>query len=117
MNRDDKSKTGVTEPSESSTRRGFLRGAAGVSAGLLVVRAGWTAANRKRAVPKERVTVLPSCVGCTGCVSLCPTDAINVIGNDIEVTDKKCICCGYCAASCPVAGIRINRVGDGGQER
>ena len=117
MNKDDKPKTVGTEPSESPTRRGFLRGAAGVSAGLLIARAGWTAVPREKAVPNEKVTVLPSCVGCTGCVSLCPTDAIAVIANGIEVNNQTCVCCGYCAAICPVAGMRINRVWDGGNVR
>ena len=117
MNKDDKPKNAVTEPSKPSSRRGFLRSAAGVSAGLLIARAGWAAATRKKDVPEEKVSVLPSCVGCTGCVSLCPTDAIVVVENGIGVTDNKCVSCGYCAAICPVAGIRINRVWDGGHEQ
>ena len=107
----------VAEPSEPNSRRGFLRGAAGISAALLVARAGWAKATGKKAVPREKVSVLPSCVGCTGCISFCPTDALVVIEGGIEVNNKKCVSCGYCAAICPVAGIRVNRVWDGRSPR
>ncbi len=43
-----------------------------------------------------------SCIGCTLCTRVCPTDAIE--GNlkeKHEVIPEKCIGCGQCVEKCP----------------
>ena len=94
----------------SPSRRRFFRLTLAVGAGAGVLsRLSW------RGTPKEetsRASVLHACVGCTGCVPLCPTMAIVVIPGGIALEDEKCIQCGYCAAACPVGGIRVNKARD-----
>jgi len=57
--------------------------------------------------PLRKIAVNQNCVGCTGCVAVCPTDAISVIHDTIEASDEKCVSCGYCQIACPVDGIRV----------
>ncbi len=58
----------------------------------------------------ERVLISDLCTGCTGCVSVCPVEAIQVMVDGIMADQDKCVSCGYCAALCPVQAIRINRM-------
>jgi len=52
---------------------------------------------------KGRVIVdKDKCIDCGGCVSLCPTEALYMDGNDqLEFTEEKCIGCNLCIDSCP----------------
>lgn len=46
------------------------------------------------------------CIGCTACVSVCPTDAITGERKELHVIDPRlCIDCGTCARICPVLSI------------
>ncbi len=85
-----------------------------------------------RIVPTEKVAEI-SCIGCSGCKNVCPTDAIEMvkleepvelmeglIKEEIPVIDSlKCVNCYYCHDFCPLyalfgeAGtIHPNDVGD-----
>jgi len=41
------------------------------------------------------------CVGCTGCLKSCPTEAIRLIGDKACIIGEKCIDCGECIRICP----------------
>ena len=49
------------------------------------------------------------CTHCTVCVSLCPTEAIVVDRNSMEISfnKNKCIVCGACIPACPYKAIEI----------
>ena len=42
------------------------------------------------------------CVFCGTCEIVCPTDAIEIVGDHAEIDRSKCIMCGSCTAACPV---------------
>jgi len=42
------------------------------------------------------------CVGCGGCVSLCPVDAISFIDDRAMIDEAACTDCGTCAQVCGV---------------
>lgn len=47
------------------------------------------------------------CIGCTACVSVCPTEAITGERNNLHVIDPKlCIDCSACVRVCPVLAIQ-----------
>ncbi len=41
------------------------------------------------------------CILCVGCSSVCPTNAIEVVGTRMEHFADKCIDCGLCVKICP----------------
>jgi len=93
------------------SRRNFLRLLVGAGAGAATL---WTvgaktAARRRRAVKLPKVSVRESCVVCTGCLAVCPKDAIALRPGRIVVDNERCISCGYCAAACPVGALTVNR--------
>lgn len=46
------------------------------------------------------------CIGCTACVSVCPTESISGARNQIHYIDPKtCIDCDACVRACPVLAI------------
>lgn len=47
------------------------------------------------------------CILCVGCSSVCPTDAIEVIGTRMEHFPEKCIDCGICVRICPANVIEM----------
>ncbi|MDD3051393.1 MAG: [Fe-Fe] hydrogenase large subunit C-terminal domain-containing protein [Candidatus Cloacimonetes bacterium] len=40
------------------------------------------------------------CTGCTACVRVCPTEAIRLRNNKVEVDSNRCIDCGECLTAC-----------------
>ena len=42
------------------------------------------------------------CVVCGGCIELCPTTAIRMIDDQVNINMGKCIDCGICVKVCPV---------------
>lgn len=48
------------------------------------------------------------CVGCTHCMSVCPTEAIRVKNGLATLIDNRCVDCGMCFRSCPVRAIIID---------
>lgn len=76
--------------------------------------AGFGAARKKKNaasfVSRKPVPVPRRCVGCRLCVSICPTQAIEVHtkshdenGRDmaLNLNEDRCIACGLCTEACP----------------
>jgi iron only hydrogenase large subunit-like protein len=49
------------------------------------------------------------CIGCTHCVSICPTEAIRVYEGKAQLFENRCIDCGECFRECPVNAIIIEQ--------
>jgi ferredoxin len=54
--------------------------------------------------PKAKVDE-DKCLACSGCISVCPQDAISMCGGRAFVTVDKCISCAICIQTCPVGAI------------
>ncbi|MEM2293811.1 MAG: coenzyme F420 hydrogenase/dehydrogenase beta subunit N-terminal domain-containing protein [Nitrososphaerota archaeon] len=54
------------------------------------------------------------CVGCGGCIALCPANAISPSVNNgyfsVTIDGKKCIKCYLCVRNCPVINYLLNRI-------
>lgn len=48
-----------------------------------------------------------TCVACAGCVSICPTRALDMRGLDLECRDADCIGCDLCVRFCPVVALAL----------
>src|SRR6478735_1830784 len=49
------------------------------------------------------------CVACLACVRICPSDAIEVVGEAplLRVVDESCIRCGECVPACPHKAVKV----------
>ena len=49
------------------------------------------------------------CIECGACISICPTEALNLSDEDysIELDEEKCIYCRACIPVCPVDALSI----------
>jgi len=47
------------------------------------------------------------CMGCGGCVSLCPVDALELKNKKLTIDHEKCVECGNCVKFCPVKALEI----------
>jgi nitroreductase/NAD-dependent dihydropyrimidine dehydrogenase PreA subunit len=47
------------------------------------------------------------CIGCGGCVEVCPYRTISLIDDKAAITGCESINCGHCAAVCPTGAIRV----------
>ena len=56
------------------------------------------------AKPKARVD-RKICLGCGGCISVCPQDAISWNAYRALVNQEKCISCAICIRTCPIGEI------------
>jgi Fe-S-cluster-containing hydrogenase component 2 len=54
--------------------------------------------------PKVKVDVL-KCLCCSGCISVCPQDALFWNSYKACVDVEKCISCAICIRTCPVGAI------------
>ncbi len=62
------------------------------------------------AISKSNVFVESnSCVGCEDCISVCPTDAIEIIDGKAVIDAELCIDCEICISSCTYNAIRKNK--------
>ncbi len=51
------------------------------------------------------------CLDCGACVSLCPTDALQLADDDSLVLDKEeCVYCRACIPACPVNALSIRKL-------
>jgi len=48
------------------------------------------------------------CVQCAGCVSLCPTQALDMHGLELRCEDSACIGCDLCVRFCPVTALALD---------
>ena len=53
----------------------------------------------------EDYQVSNRCVGCGGCHSLCPADAIRSDTVPFVIDSELCTGCGYCILACPLRAI------------
>ena len=49
------------------------------------------------------------CIKCGGCASVCPTGALELVGDRIVYHPEKCIHCGLCAKVCPANVITVTK--------
>ena len=42
------------------------------------------------------------CTGCGGCIDLCPTIAISMVDDKVQVDNELCTECKICVKVCPV---------------
>ncbi len=40
------------------------------------------------------------CIGCTRCMRVCPTEAIRIQNNKVNLMEERCIYCGNCISNC-----------------
>ncbi len=45
---------------------------------------------------------LEKCVTCGGCLDLCPSTAIRMLEDKVNIDPDKCVECKICAQVCPV---------------
>ena len=50
-----------------------------------------------------------SCIGCSRCMKICPTEAIRIGNGKASIMEDRCIDCGKCHAACPVGAIYIKQ--------
>jgi iron only hydrogenase large subunit-like protein len=49
------------------------------------------------------------CIGCTHCMSVCPTQAIRVRNGKAKIIANRCVDCGECYKACPVSAIDVKQ--------
>jgi iron only hydrogenase large subunit-like protein len=49
------------------------------------------------------------CIGCTHCMSVCPTQAIRVRNGKAIIRVNRCVDCGECYKACPVSAIGVEQ--------
>ncbi|HPK05517.1 MAG TPA: 4Fe-4S binding protein, partial [Bacteroidales bacterium] len=50
-----------------------------------------------------------TCIGCTHCMRVCPTQAIRVRNGKAELLPNRCIDCGECYRVCPVDAVKVEQ--------
>lgn len=55
----------------------------------------------------KKMQVSVACIGCGVCVKTCPNNAMEVMGEKVEVDHEKCLLCGYCRPACPEFALRL----------
>lgn len=48
------------------------------------------------------------CIGCSHCVSVCPTEALRVKNGKSMLLENQCVDCGECMRACPTTAIKIS---------
>lgn len=48
-----------------------------------------------------------TCIDCAGCVSICPTRALDMHRLDLVCDDDACIGCDLCVRFCPVGALAL----------
>lgn len=52
-----------------------------------------------------------TCIGCSHCMKVCPTEAIRIRNGNASIRPERCIDCGECFRVCPARAIRVNNDG------
>jgi uncharacterized protein (DUF362 family) len=60
--------------------------------------------------PRKSPVITDKCIACGDCESICPKNAVKVIGRMAEVTYSKCIRCFCCHEVCPEDAIMLRSV-------
>jgi len=45
------------------------------------------------------------CLACSGCIAVCPEDAVSMFGGRPRVKQEKCSSCAICIRICPIGAI------------
>jgi ferredoxin len=104
---DERGKTGSSRDAGSKDRRLLLRIGAATAIGALVL--GRAASDLLAPDRRARVSVVESCLGCTGCAAVCPEGSVSIAPGGIEIDQERCTRCGYCVAVCPTEGLVVHR--------
>jgi len=56
-----------------------------------------------------------TCIDCAGCVSICPTRALDMILLDLTCEDTACIGCDLCTKFCPVRALTLEEIPGAGR--
>ncbi|MFW5767136.1 MAG: [Fe-Fe] hydrogenase large subunit C-terminal domain-containing protein [Bacteroidota bacterium] len=48
-----------------------------------------------------------TCIGCSHCMRVCPTQAIRIVDGHAEIQARRCVDCGECFRVCPVSAIYV----------
>ncbi len=51
---------------------------------------------------KRKFFIGDDCMGCRGCIGICPMKAIVPKDEKFEIIPEKCVGCGKCADYCPM---------------
>lgn len=57
--------------------------------------------------PPHCVRVRNRNASCSRCVDVCPSGAISLQGNALQIDAQQCMSCGACATACPTSAIRF----------
>ncbi|NQE46523.1 Ferredoxin [ANME-1 cluster archaeon GoMg2] len=49
------------------------------------------------------------CAYCGACVTVCPTEAISLMGVWIEIKEEECNNCKACVNICPIGALEMNQ--------
>lgn len=52
------------------------------------------------------------CVGCGGCVGVCPAEALRLNGANPECDPEKCTNCQTCVRFCPVGALKLEKIAE-----
>ena len=59
--------------------------------------------NRKVKIDIDRYR----CGYCGACATVCPTEAINLMGMWVEIREDECVACKACVNICPVGALTL----------
>ncbi|ERJ11098.1 [Fe-Fe] hydrogenase large subunit C-terminal domain-containing protein [Haloplasma contractile] len=48
-----------------------------------------------------------SCIGCTRCMRVCPTEALRIKKQKVYFIEERCIHCGHCVDTCHLHGFKV----------
>lgn len=62
-------------------------------------------------VAQKKVTILEGkCLGCSKCIDVCRSRALNIKDNKVILDNKRCVSCGKCAEVCQANAIGTNHI-------
>ena len=57
----------------------------------------------------DLVWSVPECYDCSGCIAVCPYDAMSIHAGIVAADMDRCTLCTLCARACPTGAIAIER--------
>lgn len=56
--------------------------------------------------PQPQIRAEPACTACSGCVAICPVDALTLEQGELWFHPQSCVGCGECVRICPEQALR-----------